>query len=133
MVTQSGKSGRRGLLNILVLSPASWQFILYYIYHLFCFYIFVNDKTSCLLYYLFRVIMSIKNLNMDSLSLVAYYLLTCNNWTPFNNFAERISIILQSNRGCFCRQPPSIFAEHFSVFFQTLYQYFYIKRLSSLA
>ena len=89
----------------------------FYTYHLFYFFIFVNHNSSCLLYYLFYVLMSIKNLLLTSLSIVAYYQRRCLVW----NSALK-----------FCRKPFNIFVEHISVFLPNNFQYSWRSYISIL-
>ena len=100
------------------------------------FFIYVNRNSSCLLYHLFHVLMSIKNLQMVLLSIIAYIIwppeieghdVTRNRPSP-RLFTRKLpilcqnvelpSVILQNTCQYFCIKPLSIFAEHLSLILQ---------------
>lgn len=91
----------------------------FYTYHLFYFFIFVNHNSSCLLYYLFYVLMSIKNLLLTSLSIVAYYQRRCLVCISAEQFSVFLEIIYQhfSRTPYYFRRLRCSFTEHLTVLF----------------
>ena len=96
---------------------------------------FINQRPSCLLFHLFHVLMSIKNVQISSQQLL-------NRASP-RAFTRKVFIlcqgvklpseILQNTFQCFCRRLLSISVEHLSVFLQNISQYFCRPRISIFA
>ena len=136
MVTKMAKGwGGRRSFNVV-----TWAILFFYACHLFYFFILINLNSFSPIYHLFHILMSIKNLQMTSLSVDAFYILAFLNEMPWDRpspwvFTKRffIFVITWNSPQQFCRKPFDIFAEHLSVFLQNTSQYFCRKFLWSFA
>ena len=105
--------------------------VFYYDY-LFYFFLSINHNSSSFLYRLFNVLMSIKNLQLTSLSIVAYYLLVISllppkiegHEVPFLQGSCSFCVGVWHSSQQFCGTPFHNFVESLSVFLQNTYQYF---------